>query len=163
MIQAQIMPSCKNRQGEARNCGFLKTFCHRRPCHVMWFHFLSVTWHGVCNNYINCFQWFACMFFCLRTSWTFAVVCVNEWKQGDNFTTTLFVGFVWATEQGLFADDVQHHTYWRHRVLLYILMKQAFTRIAFVIRVIANARHHLHKFWAHSFLKIDNGVGARVP
>lgn len=62
MIQAQIMPSCKNRQGETPNRGLLNTICHQRPCHVIPFFVRHMTL-CVCNNYINCFQWFVYMFF----------------------------------------------------------------------------------------------------
>lgn len=73
--------------------------------HVMWFHFLSVTWPCVCVTIISTASMVCVHVFCLQTWWTFAIM----W--GDDFTTTLFVGLVWATTQRWFADDFQHYTY----------------------------------------------------
>ena len=71
-------------------------------CHVIPFfvcHMTLCAFVCVWNNDISCFQWFVYCVFCLQTSWTFVIMCLNKWKPGDDFTTTLFVGLVRATAQ----------------------------------------------------------------
>lgn len=80
MIQAQIMPSCKNRQGETPNRGLLNTICHQRPCHVIPFFvrymtlcvcvcvtIISTVFNGLCT----CFLFANMMNICNHVRWRF--------------------------------------------------------------------------------------------